>query len=176
MESPDRPRRGDPVSDGTVIAVYEDGVWLAPQQSALSMFAAATDEFGGPWPRAGTVRKERACAREPAHALPRGTGRLWPTPAASLPNDGEEPGQWLARFVRHAAKGNDATRAGVPLAVAARAPVVLRVAKIARVEEARELLKAHERDPLPELASRDELNPAWVELLMGFPPGWTETD
>ena len=44
----------------------------------------------------------------------------WPTPAAGLPNDGEEPAQWLARREHHASKEEGATRASLPLAVAAK--------------------------------------------------------
>lgn len=44
----------------------------------------------------------------------------WPTPAAGLPNDGESPETWLARKAHHAGKDDNATRAGVPLAIAAK--------------------------------------------------------
>jgi hypothetical protein len=42
------------------------------------------------------------------------------------------------------------------------------------LEEARELLARHAKSAVPELASEDTLNPAWVERLMGFPSGWTD--
>jgi len=48
-------------------------------------------------------------------------GAEWPTPSAALTNDGEEPEHWLERKLRHATKDEDATRAGLPLTVAAKA-------------------------------------------------------
>lgn len=158
---------------GSVFAVYEDGEWTPAQPSVVSVFGGEPEPFVEHWPRAGSLREARAGHRAAAHDVPRSEERLWPTPAASLPNDGEEPAQWLRRFVRHAAKGDGATRAGVPLSIAARAPSVLRVAKIGRIEEARALLDRHGREPDDELGSSEMLNAAWVELLMGFPAGWT---
>lgn len=43
---------------------------------------------------------------------------LLPSPAASLPNDGEDAAQWRARHERNATKADDPTRAGMPLAIA----------------------------------------------------------
>jgi DNA (cytosine-5)-methyltransferase 1 len=45
---------------------------------------------------------------------------LLPTPAAGMPNDSEDPEQWQARHDHHAGKGDDATRSGMPLAIAAK--------------------------------------------------------
>lgn len=146
-------------------------------ESCPSVFVALggedADPFEQQWPRAGGLREGLAYARLPAYPVTADEERLWPTPAASLPNDGEEPAQWLARFVRHATKGDTSTRAGVPLAVAARAPIVLQVAKVGMVEEAAALLERHAREPMVELSSKERLNPNWVEHLMGFPAGWT---
>jgi len=161
---------------GTVnFAILVDGRWTSTQRSVLSVFGDAGDEeYSLNWPRAGAMRKGRAVVREAAHEAPRDAERLWPTPAACMPNDGEEPVQWLRRFVRNALRDDGATRAGVPLAVAARSPLVLRVAKVSRLEEIRAVLERHEREPISELASRDALNPVWVECLMGFPEGWSD--
>lgn len=155
-------------------AAYKDGRWVSSQPSVLSTFGNEEDQFLEHWPRAGSMRGGKSSRREVSHPVPKNSDRLWPTPAASLPNDGEQPAQWLERFVLHASKEGGATRAGVPLAVAARAPVVLRVAKIGRIAEARALLERHRLDSVSELSSTDSLNPTWVELLMGFPEGWTK--
>lgn len=157
-------------------AVWVADAWHIPDESLLPMFAdmGGDEEFLEKWPRTGQMRGRDAVARASAHEPPSRSVRLWPTPAASLPNDGEEPAQWLRRFVRNATKKTGATRAGVPLAVAARAPVVLSIAKINRVPQALEVLRQHEASPDPGLASTEMLNPAWVEHLMGFPEGWTE--
>ena len=159
---------------------FAEGRWIVAQSSVFTMFSITdpqlddADEFLDKWPRAGATRDLKAYARESAQEPPSRSVRLWPTPAASLPNDGEEPAQWLRRFIRNATKEKGATRAGVPLAVAARAPVVLLVAKINLVPEALEILEQHEKEPHPELGSTEKLNPRWVEHLMGFPEGWTE--
>lgn len=44
----------------------------------------------------------------------------WPTPAASTPNDGEDPATWIARRQKHASAPEATTRAGLPLAIAAK--------------------------------------------------------
>lgn len=157
-------------------ALYVDGRWVGAQQSVFSMFGgdSENDEYLEGWPRAGAMRERGVHARESAQEPPRTTSRLWPTPAASLPNDGEEPAQWLRRFFKNATKTSGATRAGVPLAVAARAPVILKLAKINLATEAMKVLEQHASEPDPELGSTDMLNPRWVENLMGFPEGWTE--
>lgn len=157
-------------------AVYDGVVWVVAQASVFSVFGGEEDpdEHLDNWHRAGAVRDDHAHPRESTQKPPsRDKDRLWPTPAASMPNDGEEPAQWLRRWIKVASAKN-AKRTGVPLAVAVRAPVVLRVAKIGRIDEARELLHKHEQQPDPEFSSTARLNPRWVELLMGFPEGWTE--
>lgn len=162
------------------IAVFDlkTGVWRVPGGDALPFFEdqGLGSEYRKKWPRAGSVcsgvvSKVESTQKPP----PRGSERLWPTPAASLPNDGEEPAQWLARWVRVASSDNR-TRAGVPLAVAARAPSVMRLSKIGSIKEAQAALEENAKSPDPELSSRDKLNPEWVEHLMGFPPGWTDLD
>jgi hypothetical protein len=160
---------------GSVFAVFSKGEWVPAQRSVLELFGGEDEVgFDGHWPRAGALRAGRAGHRIAAHDVPRGEDRLWPTPAASLPNDGEEPAQWLHRFVLHAAKEDGATRAGVPLSVAARAPIVLRVAKVGAIAEAKALLERHAQETVAELMSTERLNPRWVEMLMGFPEGWSD--
>lgn len=53
-----------------------------------------------------------------ARDLGREVAELLPTPAAGLPNDGEDRATWQARHDKHAAKGKDATRSGIPLPIA----------------------------------------------------------
>lgn len=75
-------------------------------------------------------------------------GKPWPTPAASGLGDGEDPTKWRARYERHASKETGATRSGLLLGIAVQ-------------DESR---------------ITGQLNPAWVELLMGYPCGWTDPD
>jgi hypothetical protein len=46
--------------------------------------------------------------------------RLWPTPAASTPNDGEEPETWLERAAGLKEKHQNGNGVGMPLAIAAK--------------------------------------------------------
>ncbi len=46
--------------------------------------------------------------------------RNWSTPAASMPNDGEEPETWLARQAKLKEKGYNGNGAGMPLAIQAK--------------------------------------------------------
>jgi hypothetical protein len=50
-----------------------------------------------------------------------GAAQTWPTPTASLTNDGEDPAQWQARADRLKAKGTNGNGAGMPLTVASAA-------------------------------------------------------
>jgi len=156
------------------MAVYEDGEWAAAQQSVLSMFGGEQEEFLEGWPKAGATRG--ASAHRRAHVqIPRvRAGDYWPTPAASLPNETEDPAGWLARWHR-VMTGSD-INTGVPLGIAAEAPLVLQLATRRTTAEARRVLDEHERDPNPELQRTGSLNPGFVEALMGFPPGWTVLD
>ena len=83
----------------------------------------------------------------------------WATPSAGLHNDGENPKQWRERWMIHASKPKDqATRAGVPLTI-----------------QAVESSPPHQDLPTGS-ESRPKLNPLFVEMLMGLPPGWTDYD
>lgn len=88
---------------------------------------ATTPNKGGPNSHPGTTLLDAALLE--AHAA-----------------DGEDPAEWRARHELHAGKGDDATRSGLPLGIAA--------------QEASE--------------ATGQLSPAWVELLMGYPIGWTD--
>lgn len=64
-----------------------------------------------------------ACYARPTSAPPTAApecSSLLPTPTAANPNDGEDPARWLERKAHHAEKPEGATRAGMPLAIAAR--------------------------------------------------------
>jgi hypothetical protein len=157
------------------MAVYEDGEWVAAQQSVLAMFGDEQDEFLEQWPHAGATRGRSAHSRDRAHRLRILGGSYWPTPAACLPNDEEAPERWLVRWLHNLTKDTGTrTNAGVPLAVAWKAPVVLTVANRRTIPEAREFLERHEREPRVELQSEEHHPAEFVEALMGFPEGWTD--
>jgi hypothetical protein len=70
--------------------------------------ATATD-----WKGSSKVGQRRGQSSESAE-------QKWSTPAASMPNDGEEPETWLARQAKLKEKGYNGNGAGMPLAIQAK--------------------------------------------------------
>lgn len=152
-------------------AVLAQGEWASAQQSVLAMFGDGQDEFLQSWPKAGATRDTSAHRRGHVRIPKVRAGEWWPTPAASLPNETEEPAGWLERW--HKVVTTSKINTGVPLGIAAESPLVLQLATWRNIEEARRVLDEHAREPNPELVRTGTLNPTFVEGLMGFPPGWT---
>ncbi len=108
----------------------------------------------------------------------------WPTPAASNFNDGEDPRKWRARQEALRAKGNNGNGAGVPLSIAAQEASYAdeRLAddsiRPGDFDASGRLTPAAQRRlglPAEEASeTTGQLSPAWVELLMGYPIGWTD--
>lgn len=132
--------------------VLEEGEWVPVQQSVLSMFGDAQDEFSDRWPRAGTLRGSGAHERAPvAPVRAEGWGQhlAWPTPrsrdrqplGATEWELNERPLRMDLLHVRVARVCPDLWAADESLTVARRTPL---------------------------------LNPFFVELLQGFLEGWTE--
>jgi hypothetical protein len=100
--------------------------------------------------------------------------KLWPTPSASLPNDGEAPNTWLERRERVREKHNNGNGMGMPLAIAAK----VWPTPAARDYRSPNKLSYAERgggkkgEQLPN-AVGGQLNPSWVEALMGYASDWT---
>lgn len=86
--------------------------------------------------------------------------RKWPTPSASLTNDGESPESFMARANKLKKKGVNGNGAGVPLTVACRQMPGLQDPKQTGAQS--------------QSTSGLRLNPRFVEWLMGFPIGWTD--
>jgi len=130
----------------------------------------------------------------------RGGGNLmaasqeWPTPCSALHNDGEDPARWLERREHHASKKENATRAGMPLTIASKQwpTPAARDYKGANSRHHCETAKgrahmdqlpnfvSHSSPPVPTTqdgepssSSTRRLNPRFVEMLMGWPLGWT---
>ncbi len=101
----------------------------------------------------------------------------WPTPSAGLFNDAEAMETWKARNARLQAKGYNGNGMGMPLTMAVKLWPTTTVGD-AKSSGQRSLpgSKAHPGTSLCDATQRVEggrLSPAWVECLMGFPPGWT---
>lgn len=120
---------------------------------------------------------------------------LWPTPNAGLHNDGEDPESFQARLKVLKEKHRNGNGAGTPLAMAVKLWQTPSVADTTGGRMTRSgdrsgemLLKGQAvafslQDPTTETpglpsstqprTSRPQLNPIFVEWLMGWPIGWT---
>jgi hypothetical protein len=174
-------------SDGTKVSVTLNAAvannWPTPTV-ADRKGASRGKNAQGSLPLAEAVR-ETAVSQEAT-----GSGSAWPTPSASMFNDAEDPAAWLARAETLKAKHSNGNGAGMPLAVAAK------LATSASLEAHHwSTPQAHDAKGSPGATARTRggyqrslpaeaspgqtaatgmLSAAWVEGLMGFPPGWTE--
>lgn len=112
--------------------MVENQQWSAPsleQVAELSM-GILPREFSGPeelkgaskgyWPTPQAADGERQSDQQMrGNPTLLGAARLWPTPSASVSNDGESPETWRVRQAELKAKGINGNGAGVPLAIAA---------------------------------------------------------
>lgn len=192
---------------GDLAALGYDAQWLSVRASDVGaphrrerLFVAAADalrEPRDPWqstprpaPGWGARREPKRRDREPI------TGALFPTPAASRPNDGETAASWLARRERVRAALRNGNGMGMPLSIA----VQLLPTPTSRDEKGRnqrddatclagaigqrwgdyaEAIARWEqfagRAPEPTKPGRNgqpKLSPRFVEWLMGLPAGW----
>ena len=77
-------------------------------------------EFSETFPRSGMMRSGIAYRLPPLVPLIGGTASgLWPTPDASVAQDGEKPETWLARRERVKLTANNGNGMGMPLTIAA---------------------------------------------------------
>lgn len=145
-------------------------------------------------PNWGTMRSG-VCSLRPKPELPtNGSGSSsWPTPTASLTNDGESVESFRARQERLKEKHNNGNGAGTPLTIAAKAwptptvtdasgsayaysggdhtKIVLKLPGAAKAwNSPRDLTETGQECPK---SATLRLNPLFVEWLMGFPEGWT---
>jgi len=127
----------------------------------------------------------------------------WPTPDASVANLGEGTETWLARREREKLKGQNGNGMGMPLTIAVQmwpTPTTQDASNDGGPSQFERnslpLNAAVKTFPTPTSSNRDsaggsnsrakqkkdgtyisgQLNPTWVEWLMGFPLGWTDCD
>lgn len=87
--------------------------------------------------------------------------RQWPTPAACVPQDGEDPEVWIQRRELLKEKKKNGNGAGLPLTIAG---------VVFTANGRLDLTPTGKRSPN---TSGLRLNPRFVEWLMGFPDEWT---
>jgi hypothetical protein len=119
------------------------------------------EEFSGIWPRSGTTRSGTAYRLPPSapHIYERGSS-FWPTPIADSASERTTP----------------YTQGGVPLPVAVRwrTPNAHEATGGASDPEKRKA-QGHMVNLRDQVGS-GQLNPTWVEWLMGCPLGWTDCE
>lgn len=152
--------------------------------------------YSAAWPNSGSMRGG-ACYRQPAverHISASDSGS-WPTPNASVANDGESPRTWLERAERLKAKHKNGNGAGMPLSIAVQLWPTPNAMSSARNRTARRTdanSKHHGGTTLADFVTILDggsngrasalangvaevglkLNPMWVAWLMGWPIGW----
>lgn len=121
-------------------------------------------------------------AGEHGWSLGAAVNHIWPTPSASMPNDTESPESWLARAALLKEKHRNGNGAGMPLAVAVKVEGSAWPTPTARDWKGGDC-RAADVEPNGLLgrvalvnAPPGPLSPDWVEMLMGFPAGWTRID
>ena len=135
------------------------GVWITPQLSLLP--GLPWEKFSGPWPRSGILRR----------------GSVYPLPTSGRPTSASESSLWPTPNVR------DYKDVGVNTDY----EKVARKSKLAGVVMTRmwpsptkadgergSLVYQGNHNPTLKGAVGGQLNPTWVEWLMGFPLGWTD--
>jgi hypothetical protein len=155
--------------------------WRTSQRSVLGGW----DVFSGTWPRAGMTRNGTAFRLLPLAPLTRGTASSWlPTPSASPYGSNQSPSprasvrlsleSMARRGVWPTPRATDGDRGG-------RGDLlhVVRAWPTPAAADAKGALRYSRGNPSLTLAARGDapggqLNPTWVEWLMGFPPGWTD--
>lgn len=186
-------------------------MWPTPQANKTTPNTSNPDDLvnssGEPW-QMGEKPYDRRTGKPVTTCLGDAV-KMWPTPSASVANDGEKPETWLASAEKLKEKHINGNGAGMPLTIAAQlwpTPTKsdggggpgcsgreggknLRTAvqsfPTPRANDWKGGLPANTKSKraecdfyLPDKVNKLEggsgqLNPAWVELLMGFPVGWT---
>jgi hypothetical protein len=144
-------------------------------------FLSGLDKYTATWPASGTTRTGIASRLPPL--VPRTSATeslLWPTPVAH--DDGKTPEAHLAMKARMPG-GPRSTITSLTVMIKAVERGMWPTPNASDYKGATTLEAAKDWDQrgtnLPEAVQRSggptgQLNPTWVEWLMGFPPGWTD--
>lgn len=173
--TPNLPTGGRTLPDGST----EPGITPDGTKRQVDLQHAAK---GWATPNAHDGRRPGADTRSTQGANLSRDAAMWPTPDASVAQDGETPTTWLERRERVKATAENGNGMGTPLAMAAR----LWATPTARDWKSDDPDQSLEHSPLlgrqvlrteavgEPGSSAAVLNPSFVEALMGFPIGWTD--
>ena len=145
-------------SESCSIARLAGGTWQSMQRSLFS--ADGWEPFSGRWPRSGLMRNGIAYRLPPLVPRISGTGYFF-TPTAKA--NQASPSMMKHPGIRAALWPNPQARDATPRGAQAK-----RYTDPARSSDL--------PDAVAHAGSTGQLNPAWVEWLMGFPPGWTDLE
>jgi hypothetical protein len=147
-----------------------DGSWRKTCQGYSQVtLDGSLARFSETWPRAGMTRNGIAYQRPPSAPLTDGTASgSWPTPQAQMAKHGAA----TAWEIHH--ELNESKRINLHVAVALWPTMTARdfrspgtPARLVRAQH-----ESSRGQPLTEMVG-GQLNPTWVEWLMGYPLGWT---
>lgn len=158
-------------SAGSFASLDPDGWWSKTfQGSAQATLDGTSVEYCGTWPRWGIMQGGACTELQTSERRTGGSGSsCWPT-LKSTPS-----GPDYARAGREGSGGDDLATA---VARQTRPTPMAADSRGSSGDMAKRDGKANQMQLVDAIMRRAEnggqINPAWVEILMGFPPGWTE--
>lgn len=176
------PWRTASIQSMEALAFLADGRWMTAQGDLFDRAGSA--EFSETWPLSGTMRNGSVFQRPPLAprtcAIASLSSLVFPTPTASEAGKSEhtlqmvldgESQMTLDRYVRL-----------YPPPQATDGTMLPKLTATERIDRGEQVMLSHaindlERfsdQPISESGTPGELNPTWVEWLMGFPIGWTD--
>jgi hypothetical protein len=144
-------------SDSSARWDHNSSCWRTSQASFLEMEANQLmgARWSESWPTQGTMRNgELYLPPTLAHPTSANAGGVWPTPDASVANDGESVESWELRRLKVKASRVNGNGFGNRLTIEVKKRPNITNDDYHELEDGR-------------------LNPRWVEWLMGVPIGWT---
>ena len=163
--------------------------WKTCQLSLLE----GLDEYSGTWPRSGTMRSgvcsvqtisvpitiENACGSSPMLPTPTAGDAKASGSAGYSTSSGRHSGVTLTDAVVRfpTPRASDADRGACPSEASRNSPSLVVAAMFPTPRTKGLDGGSHARARLEEMGVpglRGQLNPTWVEWLMGWPPGWTD--
>lgn len=148
--------------------------WRTAQFSLLGGSAA----YLGTWPSWGSMQNGESLERTtPALPTSESASGFWPTPAASDTANRSapiNPKVTKGGLLRHVAANGQESQTRLSQVVKFRTPNASDAAKWSHQTEAERIAKGQQVRLCHQLGAGGQMNPQWVEWLMGWPVGWTD--